>query len=232
MHNNFTVKEWDSHFFNKKIFSLVLTSENIKNTDWPSNSLITTKISSNNYQCLDKFNKYGFSFVEGEIVFKKNLLEVNNSVSLSSFNCYLALENDIDELKDIVNNLYVKSRFREPWFSPAERDSFYQTWIENAVLSKFDDCCLVLKSESDISGFVTVRIRNNEAIIGLIGVASNFQGQGIGSKLLKLIETYCLANNVRNIRVSTQTSNTPAANLYSKNGFSIADISYWFYKQV
>ena len=232
MHNHFTLKEWDSHFFNKTIFSLELTTDDIENINWPSNSLITTKVSSNSYHDLDKVNKYGFSFVEGEVVFQKSLLVSNDAVSLPSFNCYLALESDIDELKSIVNDLYLNSRFREPWFSPSERDCFYQTWIENAVLSKFDDCCLVLKNECNISGFVTIRIRNNEAVIGLIGVANCFQGQGIGSKLLKLIEDYCLDNNVSKIKVATQTSNTPAANLYSKNGFSIADISYWFYKQV
>ena len=232
MHNHFTLKEWDSHFFNKTIFSLELTTDDIENINWPSNSLITTKVSSNSYHDLDKVNKYGFSFVEGEVVFQKSLLVSNDAVSLPSFNCYLALESDIGELKSIVNDLYLNSRFREPWFSPSERDCFYQTWIENAVLSKFDDCCLVLKNEGNISGFITIRIRNKEAVIGLIGVANRFQGQGIGSELLKLIEAYCLANNVSKIKVATQTSNTPAANLYSKNGFSIADISYWFYKQV
>lgn len=232
MHNHFTLKEWDSHFFNKTILSLELTSDDIENKNWPSNSLVTTKVSSNNYHDLDKMIKYGFSFVEGEVVFQKSLLVSNDAVLLPSFNCYLALESDIDELKSIVDDLYLNSRFREPWFSPNERDRFYQTWIENAVLSKFDDCCLVLKGEGAISGFVTIRIMDGDAVIGLIGVASRFQGQGVGSKLLTLVEAYCSANKVSNVKVATQTSNTPAANLYSKNGFYIADISYWFYKQV
>ncbi|MBZ2192817.1 GNAT family N-acetyltransferase [Pseudoalteromonas arctica] len=232
MHSNFTLQEWDSHYFNKTIFSLVLNSDDIKNTDWPINSLITTKVSSNNYQHLDIVNKYGFNFIEGEVVFQKKLLGNKKPASLSSFDRYLALESNIDELKSIVSDLYVNSRFREPWFTLIERDSFYQTWVENAVLSKFDDCCLILKNKGNISGFVTIRIRSNEAIIGLIGVVDCFRGQGVGFELLELIETYCLANNVSKIKVATQTSNIPAANLYSKNGFSITDISYWFYKQV
>lgn len=232
MYKNFTFREWDSHFFNKAIFSFELTSNDISNVGWPSNSLITTKISSNNYQNLDKANNYDFTFVEGEIVFQKKLRENAAPVSLVDLDSYLATESSIDELKSIVKNLYLNSRFREPWFSSIERDNFYQIWIENAVLSKFDDCCLVLKNEGAISGFVTLRIRGSEAVIGLIGVANRFQGRGVGSKLLKLIEAYCVANNVSNIKVATQTSNVFAANLYSKNGFSIADISYWFYKQV
>lgn len=232
MHKNFIFKNWDSQFFNRTIFTLELPIVETKSNTWPTNSLLTAKVSAKNYLSLDEINKYDFSFIEGEIAFQKKLPESNSPVLLSSFNSYLATESSIDELKSIVDNLYINSRFREPWFSPTERDCFYKIWIENAVLSKFDDCCLVLKNEGNISGFVTIRIRNNDAVIGLIGVASRFQGLGVGSKLLKLIEAYCLANNVGNIKVATQTSNTAAANLYSKNGFSIADISYWFYKQV
>ena len=100
------------------------------------------------------------------------------------------------------------------------------------VLAKFDDCCLVLKVENTISGFVTVRIRGSEATIGLIGVATPFQGKGIGKQLLELVQNYSAAKKAKVIKVATQTSNISAANLYGKNGFAIADISYWFYKQV
>ena len=232
MFKPFTTREWDSHFFDKQIFAIDLSNTDIPTVNWPCNSLITAKISSNNYKTLDQVNKYGLSFVEGEIVFQKKLLESDDLLPLVNSDNYLATEENIDELKSIVKNLYRSSRFREPWFSSTERDRFYQTWIENAVLSKFDDCCLVLKSEGAISGFVSIRIKGCEAVIGLIGVAGEFQGQGVGSKLLTLVEAYCAANKVKNIKVATQTSNTPAANLYSKNGFCIADISYWFYKQV
>lgn len=228
----FTTKEWDSDFFNRTILTIDLDALGTKIESWPENSLVTVKVDANNYQGVAHINNYDFSFVEGELVFQKKLLESSNSDSLTDFDAYLATKNSIDELKLIVSNLYVNSRFREPWFTSIERDNFYQTWIENAVLAKFDDCCLVLKVENTISGFVTVRIRDCEATIGLIGVATPFQGQGVGKKLLELVQGYCVAKKATIIKVATQTSNISAANLYSKTGFAIADISYWFYKQV
>ncbi|MBH0038953.1 GNAT family N-acetyltransferase [Pseudoalteromonas sp. SWN166] len=232
MHKNFILKEWDSQFFNRRIFSFELPAIETASYDWPKKSLTTIKIGSADYPCLDVINRHGFSFVEGELVFKKALPVTVKPASLTDFNAYLATKSSIDELKLIVSDLYVNSRFREPWFSSLERDNFYQMWAENAVLSKFDDCCLVLKSEGSISGFVTIRIRGEEATIGLIGVAEPFQGQGIGKKLLELVQDYCISKKATAVKVATQTSNISAANLYSKAGFAIADISYWFYKQV
>lgn len=230
MSNYFSQREWDSQFFERKIFSLELPVPKIKSNDWPIDSLITIKASSTDYLSLNTINEYCFSFIEGELLFKKDIKA--NSKAFTSFEAYIANHDAIEELKCIVTDLYINSRFREPWFSAQERDSFYQKWVENAVLSKFDDCCLVIKNDDAISGFVTVKVREEEATVGLIGVALPYQGQGLGKKLLALAESYCIAKKARVIKVATQTSNISAANLYSKNGFAIADISYWFYKQV
>jgi dTDP-4-amino-4,6-dideoxy-D-galactose acyltransferase len=230
MSNYFSQKEWDSQFFKRKIFSLELPTPKLKKHDWPTNSLITIKASSSDYLSLNAISEYCFSFIEGELVFKKNVRP--NIETPLSFENHIANNDSIEELKCIVSNLYINSRFREPWFSAQERDSFYQKWVENAVLSRFDDCCLVIKNDDAISGFVTVRVQEEEATVGLIGVASPWQGQGLGKKLLELVESYCIAKKAKVIKVATQTSNISAANLYCKNGFAIADISYWFYKQV
>ena len=232
MANIFTLKEWESQFFNRRIFSLELPVIGIKNNDVPKGSLVTIKVNSADYSNLNALNKHAFSLVEGELLFRKALPLTVNPTSLTDFNAYTATESSLDELKCIVSDLYVNSRFRAPWFTPEERSAFYQMWLENAVLSKFDDCCLILKSEGAITGFVTIRIRQGEATIGLIGVAEPFQGQGGGKQLLELAQDYCISKKAKCIKVATQTSNISAASLYSKSGFAITDISYWFYKQV
>lgn len=231
MDNNLILREWDSHFFNRRIFFLESPSVENENNDWPRNSLITKKINSTDYLNLNALNKNGFSFVEGELVFRKNLSLIEKSTLTASFDNYLATESSLEEIKIIVNDLYVNSRYREPWFTSIERDNFYKVWIENAVLAKFDDCCLVLKVENTISGFVTIRIKESVSTIGLIGVAKTYQGQGVGKQLLELAQNYSIAKKANKIEVATQTSNVSAANLYIKGGFSIANISYWFYKQ-
>lgn len=232
MPNLFTSRAWDSDFFNRSIFTIDLDALRTKVENWPKNSLITVKVDAGKYQSLEHINNFNFSFVEGELAFQKKLLEMTQPASSTDFDAYLATGSSLDELKHIVSDLYIYSRFREPWFTAKERNSFYQRWIENSVYSKFDDCCLVLRSQGYISGFVTVRIQGLVATIGLIGVTTPFQGKGIGKQLLELVQNYSASKKAKIIKVATQTSNISAAKLYEKNGFSVTNISYWFYKQV
>lgn len=234
--SNFIFKTWESSFFKRSIFDFNLNLQfdidaGVKDF-WPKNSLITAKVKSSDYFSLDLVNNLGFDFCEGDVVFEKDISDVIPLYQEGDFLKYLAVGGSIEELKTIINGLYLNSRFRDPWFTLFERESFYKLWIENAVLSKFDDCCLILKNGSSIVGFVTLRIRNNEGIIGLIGVKSTCQGQGIGKKLLQLVDTYCANNGAKKIIVSTQASNVSAVKLYHKNGYNLSNISYWFYKKV
>lgn len=232
MNKNFILKKWDSNFFNQNIFEFCLIEGNSIIDIWPKNSLIMKKVDSIDYSSLNHINNLNFDFIEGELLFQKKISPESASKQDIPLSNYLASINELSELKSIVDNLYSSSRFREPWFSADNRNAFYKIWVENAVLGLFDDCCLILKASNRISGFVTIRVRNNKAVIGLIGVSKGFQNQGVGKKLLVLAEQYSIAQGAKNIVVSTQTSNIFAANLYSKNCYRLFETSYWFYKKV
>lgn len=229
MMDNFKLKHWESDFFNRPIYEL---SSIVGVSDWPENSLIAVNINSADNLSLNFANKHDFDFCEGNIVFEKTIERDNTREQLTCFSAYLADEGSVDALKSLVSGLYINSRFKEPWFTEAERDCFYKKWVEKAALGEFDDCCLILKIDNLISGFVTIRIRNKEATIGLIGVTKAYRGKGIAKDLLYLVEGYCRSHGAYKIMVGTQASNVSAVNLYCKSGFSMSNISYWFYKKV
>ncbi|MFT5759530.1 MAG: dTDP-4-amino-4,6-dideoxy-D-galactose acyltransferase [Alteromonadaceae bacterium] len=231
MFKNFYYKKWDSEFFKKPIFEY---SANYNNEieRLPIGSLLTAKIDSKIYSDLDYVNNLGFNFCEGELLFKKSLESTDDLIYENDYHDYIADNNSLEELKVMVKYLYEKSRFRQPWFSADERSLFYQTWIENTILFKFDDCCLVLQSNNEIAAFITIRVRGAEASIGLVGVKPKYQGQGFGKRILQLGEKYCTVNGAKSIRVATQMSNVSAAQLYSKNNYNLSDTYYWFYKKV
>lgn len=229
MSNIFVVNKWESDFFCRDILSISMDKVYEIPSCWPKDALISIKVDAGYYREIDFLDEH-FSLVEGEHTFIKDLNLENFE---SKFNPeVIATPACIDEIKKLAKGLYINSRFREPWFSQSERESFYSAWINNAVMGTFDDCCLLLKDEYGTQGFVTVRIRNSEAIIGLIGVSRSFQGRGVGKKLLKLAESYSLNKGVSKLIVATQISNTHAINLYINSGFFIRKTSYWFYKQV
>ncbi|MFG0449576.1 GNAT family N-acetyltransferase [Shewanella sp. yb_14] len=233
MNSSFELKQWESDFFNRKIFSFNYKSGLSMIKSFPVNSLIDIKLDARDYDAIDFVNRNSFEFIEGEICFKSEVRDESYfSLNGQDLENYIATFEAIEELKLTVTGLYENSRFREPWFNVSERDSFYRKWIENAVLSKFDDCCLILKDRGRISGFVTIRLKSDVATIGLIGVPKPYQGQGVAKNLLELTFEYCKSRNIKTVSVATQLSNVSASKLYIKSGFTISDIFYWFYKKV
>ncbi|MDK1289582.1 dTDP-4-amino-4,6-dideoxy-D-galactose acyltransferase [Pseudoalteromonas umbrosa] len=223
---NLTKLDWDSNFFARPIYALRF-GESSNNLTTEHGALITAKVDAKDYESVDKLNTLGFQFCEGEIDFIKNLEASTASEPIES---YVAQHSDIESLESLCSSLYENSRFRAPWFTVSQRNEFYALWIRKAVQSDFDDICLVIRESSEIKGFVSIKIRDHKARIGLIGVHSKFQGQGIGKALLKLAEAYCVKNNAKSLSVATQTSNDAAILLYGKSNFLTQSISYWFYK--
>ncbi|MBO9488993.1 GNAT family N-acetyltransferase [Endozoicomonas sp. G2_1] len=226
--------EWESKFFGYSIFSLnpcqvnVLT--NINTADFAEKSLITCKADSNNYLLLDYLSENDFSLIEGDVSLECQLCESRLLPELSKDS--FATLSDLDRLYSIVDNSYPFSRFREPFFSVNEKNRFYREWIRNAVLGCFDDYCLVLRDEGIVIGFVSIKERDNKAIIGLVAVDENYRGQKLGLKLMDLVQAYASRHNLTSISVATQISNKPALRLYFSSGYSLSNISYWFYRKV
>jgi len=66
-----------------------------------------------------------------------------------------------------------------------------------------------------------------------IGVLESFQRQGIGTNILKTIETICKLNSFCRFFLATERSNIKACNLYKKmNGIEshTDDVIYYFNK--
>ena len=57
-------------------------------------------------------------------------------------------------------------------------------------------------------------------LYGLLAVHPSFQGRGIGSRLIKQVESQCLKQGVVSLEVQTQLSNLSAQHLYLKNNFA------------
>ena len=70
-------------------------------------------------------------------------------------------------------------------------------------------------------GFVSYKINQDNATIGLIAVCPNNQGKKIGSKLLKYVEQQLVAINIKKLFIPTQQANETACSFYKKHGYQI-----------
>lgn len=109
-----------------------------------------------------------------------------------------------------------------------------ERWTRNGKRTKrmlhesLKDQCwtiLIAEAESAIVGFIDCaffpslwEVEKQGLIVDLF-VRDDYQGKGIGSRLLRALIEHADATNVCEVHVSTEQENERARKLYSKNGF-------------
>ena len=81
------------------------------------------------------------------------------------------------------------SRFKlDANFTQNEFEILYKKWVDNSFDKSFADAVLAYKEQDKILGFITYKVYNNYATVGLLGVCSKHQGKGIGKKIIDKIK--------------------------------------------
>ena len=219
----FMVKKlhWDSEFFNLDIgemnYNENYEAENISDYD------LIYILSNEDFQFnIDNFEN---TFSETKVTFVK-IFETNNYTSKSIFT--------LDELDVNKEQLYLlayesgkNSRFLlDKNFDENHFKRLYQAWIDNSINKKFADDVLVYFEENKLKGFVTYKINNQIASVGLIAVNNAYQGKGIGAKLLQFLENLLYQKQVNQLTIPTQLSNIQACNFYQKHGYIVKNKSF------
>lgn len=157
-------------------------------------------------------NSTGIRHVDTKITFEKELTASTSedpdvipySGPLSDQLLYLALESGI------------YSRFKtDPKFLNGEFEKLYGLWIQKAIEQHE---VLVAKG---YSGFVTCKVGEGSAQIGLIAVEKNQRGKGWAKRLLQAAENFAFQNGSKTMTVPTQEANIPACKLYKSQGYTL-----------
>ncbi|MCX6171835.1 MAG: GNAT family N-acetyltransferase [Flavobacterium sp.] len=216
-----TKLDWDSKFFGFPVGDLYIEKD----------SSNTSVINSNDFtffQVRCEFSvdilseTHSLSYFETKIIFNKILNKLNNLENLIiDFDDFPIAENSLFELA-YESGKY--SRYKQDVNILEDRfKKLYQFWIKNSFNKTFADKIFYFKENENIIGFVTLKINNDTAKIGLIAVSPNYQGKGIGKKLIAKTENYCFENNVKTLQIPTQMENLTACNFYKKMGYEISE---------
>lgn len=222
--------QWESDFFQQKIGRLSFEgSAPFDPSKMADFELIQAKVLSSEQQQIDFLQRLGFQLVEGEIQFQlpvAKILPKSTACCLRQASLF-----DLPALRQLTDEAFEQSRFREPWFTPLARKGFYQQWIENAVTQRFDDVCWVsLTKDQQLQGVISLRKTAQEVQVGLLAVAKRYQGRGIAKALLQQGLDWTQKQHRQQLVIPTQLSNMVAINLYQRLGANITAINYWFYK--
>jgi dTDP-4-amino-4,6-dideoxy-D-galactose acyltransferase len=211
--------EWDSTFFNLNIGKLSLPESTNLNIDsikpFCLNFDLVYVFTSDSFLTLDFYESQR---IELELVtsIREGDLKINENI----YSCQ-ELSNDLIKLSYECGKY---SRFKlDSKFSASVFENLYKVWIEKSIKREICDEVFVYKIEGKIVGFITIKIKDLEAEIGLIAVDLKYQGIGIGQGLIDSTIIYALTKGIKKIVVSTQGNNPQAIDFYTKKDFKIAN---------
>lgn len=111
-------------------------------------------------------------------------------------------------------------------------EELYRVWIERSVRREIAGEVLAVRGEADdeeLAGMVTVKVADSVGNIGLIAVAEDFRGRGIGTLLIHAAHRWMHEQGATQMNVITQLANTPACRLYERNGYRLDDVQCYYH---
>lgn len=219
--NKFNRLYWESNFFE---FEVGFIKNPIKNISLKS---LNYKLIVVN-QDIDKLfmiNDYEEKYKECRIVYSKNIskIKIIENIPLD----YDQNPKSIDSFKELAYESGKFSRFfLDKNFGEKKFRDLYDKWIENSLNKSFADKIFFYEENEKIISFVTLKIDENKAKIGLIATDSNFQGKGYGKRLINFVEYFCNNLKIEQLDIPTQQENKGACMFYEKLKFNITEKYY------
>lgn len=170
----------------------------------------------------------GFRRVDTRVTLEWTGAEVSRSTTSAAIRP--AQAGDLPALEDIASTVHTDTRFYADDSFSERAPLLYRTWISQSVQGDAD-VVWVVETDGKPAGYLTChREEGSEGRIGLVGVGSAAQGEGIGRALVERGLTWFLENGIQRVRVVTQGSNMRAQSLYRRCGFVTASVQLWFHK--
>ena len=142
-----------------------------------------------------------------------------------------AREDDATALRALARTNHRITRFyADPNFPDERCDDLYETWIARS-LEGWADAVLVADADGGPVGYVSCHAHESRSgAIGLIGVAPDAQGQGLGRALVEGAVVWSRERGLERVTVVTQARNVPALRTFEACGFRTDDVGLWFHK--
>lgn len=137
---------------------------------------------------------------------------------------------DVGPLAAIAREAHADSRFYFDGRFPRERCAdLYATWIERSCAG-WADAVLVADHEGRAAGYITCQVAGTSGRIGLVGVAPEARGRGIGRRLVRGALGWFAARPADRVEVVTQGRNVAAQALYQQHGFRTHRVELWYHR--
>src|SRR4030042_1363351 len=169
----------DGDFIKPEILEKILNQLILKNY-----RLVYLFTNSSNLEIIKYIQKLGGKLVDEKITFRLQLTSFRNVQYDDNIISYQIQEPN-KELNELAIESGKYSRFRiDNGFSKGIYEKLYTQWITNSTLRLIADEVFVYQTGNKIKGMITLSEKQQVGSIGLIAVAQDSQGLGIGKKLV------------------------------------------------
>jgi dTDP-4-amino-4,6-dideoxy-D-galactose acyltransferase len=138
-------------------------------------------------------------------------------------------EADLAALVPIARTAHTDSRFFfDRRFDRAAAALLYETWLRNACTGAH---VLVGEAGGIPAGYLSCELSGDgEGQIGLVAVAPQFHGQGLGRAMIEAALRWFSERGATSIRVVTQGRNVAAHRFYQSAGFLTKGLESWHHR--
>ncbi len=142
-----------------------------------------------------------------------------------------ATQADSIPLQAIARQVHTDTRFfSDPHFDPARSAEMYAVWIASYLEEVQFVSVWLAELLGEAVGYLTCRITGELGRIGLVGLAPQARGLGLGTALLAAGREWFAQQGASQVEVVTQGRNLPAQRLYQRGGFRSTRLQLWFHK--
>lgn len=234
------ILDWDSELFGFSIAALNTTRLTTETMLFVQKEIAAQKIRFLQYLCacddlesIHHAESNGFHLADIRLTFQKKLSASDFiPAKRSDIHFGLAKPEHIPDIIAMSSGLYDDFRYCVDKQFPREKvDTFYHTWLSNAVYGKYDHLCYCLFIDNAPIGYCTIRFTDQHtASLGLFGIAKEHQRQSLGNYLLQLTCADLFKKGYKEIHVVTQGKNIGAQRTYQSNGFKTLSVEMWYHK--
>ena len=108
-------------------------------------------------------------------------------------------------------------------------NELYKLWIVNSVKKEIAAGVLIYEIDNKLAGLITFDKSQGVGKIGIIAVDKCYRRRSVGSFLLTAAEYYLYGAGCDKVTIVTQDCNTPACQLYKKNGYHVDGAEYVYH---
>ncbi len=234
---------WDTEFFGIRLARVcgnrLTTEQAAQIDDWSRSNRIRGLYflaRADDPATIQTAEQHGFGLADIRVTFEHAMMAMRVPVHIAppdGASIRPVQPDDLPGLQAMAGMVHRDTRFFADAHFPRQRaEELYSTWITLETQGRAQRVFVAAMPDNHPCGYVSCHLDlgHQKGQIGLVGVAPEVRGKGIGKYLVLAAIEWFREQGVREVAVVTQGRNRAAQRLYQQCGFLSQNLELWYHK--